>query len=73
MNAKIDSWDKKNARRVALIHKEIAGQLSKDEACELQELQDLADARVHAILDRDIKAVREEAKKRGIELPEEEK
>jgi hypothetical protein len=52
MSAKVDSWAKKNARRVALIHKEIAGKLSKDEERELRELQDLADARVEAVLDR---------------------
>lgn len=48
-----DSWDKKNKRRVDLIHKEIAGQLSEDEDRELQELQEFADARVQAILDRE--------------------
>lgn len=53
MSANSDSWEKKNNRRIALIHKEIADQLSKEEEQELQDLQDLADARVQAILDHE--------------------
>ncbi len=52
MSTKRESWKKKNERRVALIHREIAGQLSQDEEKELQELQEFADARVQAVLDR---------------------
>lgn len=42
-------WDQTNKRRVALIHKEIANQLSEAETQELQELQALADFRIRLL------------------------